>query len=274
MSMKDILVHVEDGNRDGARIQAAVDVARAFQAQLAGIHVVVHQFGALEVRADIAVELHKAQATAIREDAEKAEQLFRDKVGSSGLATEWHSENGEVIDVVTHHGRYADLVVTGQDDPDSTSYGGRDMPDRLVLAVGRPVLIIPRNGSFENVGSRIMVAWDAGRASARAVHDAMPFLERAEDIKVVSANVAVEGREGPAATLCRQLERHGIKAEPRDIIEKGKRKRDALLGTAEEEGANLIVMGAYGHPRWRELVLGGITQHMLSHGTIPMLMSH
>ena len=273
MSIKDILVYVDDGTRNGNHIQATVDVALAYQARLTGIYVVNDPFSRMGVCIDIADDLRQALASAVSEDTERAEKLFRDKVGSCGLATEWHSEDGEMVDVVTRHARYADLVVAAQSDPDSSSYGGHDIPDQVILAVGCPVMIIPRKGSFDGIGRRVLVAWDAGRSAARAVRDAMPFLERAEDVKVVSVNIAIEGSEGPATTLCRRLERCGVRAEPRDLIVKG-RKRDALLCAAEKEGADLIVMGAYGHSRWQELVLGGVTQHMLSHATIPVLMSH
>jgi nucleotide-binding universal stress UspA family protein len=273
MSVKDMLVFVDDGNRDEAPLQAAVDVALANDARLNGIYVVNDPFSRVGVTIEIPTEVREAMATSVREDEKWAEKHFRDNIGTSGLETEWHSETGDMIDVVTRYARYTDLVVAGQSDPESYPYSGQEVLNRLVLAVGCPVLIIPRTGRFEGIGSRIMIAWDASRSAARAVRDAMPFLEQADDVKVVSVNSVAEGTKGPATCLCRRLERLGIKTEAQDLVVNG-RKCDILLDAADKEGANLIVMGAYGHSRWHELILGGVTQHMLSHATIPVLMSH
>ena len=281
MSIRDILVHVDDGERCDIRIDAAVTLSRAFQAGLSGVYVVAYPFSSTDVRGHFAEEYQaqyqRMQADAAHENTEKAEKLFREKTGHSDIVTEWHAQAGEESEVISHHARYSDLVVVGQFASETPRRNPTDMPDRLVLGGGRPVLVIPYRGHFPSIGKRILVAWDGGRAAARAVHDAIPFLGRAEMVLVVSVNGGTEARiggEGPAARLSRHLERHDIKVEGRDVTVKGRRVGEALDAMIGEEGIDMLVMGAYGHPRWQELVLGGVTRHTLGHMTTPVLMSH
>jgi nucleotide-binding universal stress UspA family protein len=281
MAIRDILVHVDDGERCGSRIDAAVNLSLAFQAELSGVYAISHPFSSNIVRGHFADEVRaqyqEMQAAEVRKSTENAEKLFREKTSHGDIVTEWHAEVGEESEVIFRHARYSDLVVAGQIASETPRRDPSDMPDRLVLGVGRPVIVIPYHGYFPSIGKRVLVAWDGGRAAARAVHDAIPFLRRAEQVKVVSVNRDTEtrgGEEGPAAQLSRRLDRHDIKAEGRDIAMKGKRVGEALHTMIAEEGIDLLVMGAYGHPRWQELVLGGVTRHTFANMTTPVLMSH
>ena len=281
MAIKDILVHVDDSERCGVRIDAAVNLSRALQAGLSGVYIVAHPFSSSVVHGHFANEYQaqhqRMQADAIRENTENAEKLFREKTGHSDIVAEWHAEAGEECEVITRHARYSDLVVAGQFASETPRRNSSDMPDRLVLGVGRPVVIIPFQGHFPSIGKRVLVAWDGGRAATRAVHDAIPFLQRAEHVKVVSINGGAkvrDGEEGPAARLSRRLERHDIKVEGQDVTMKGKRVGEALHTMIAEEGIDMMVMGAYGHPRWQELVLGGVTRHTFANMTTPVFMSH
>ena len=122
-----------------------------------------------------------------------------------------------------------------------------------------------------------MVAWDASRLATRAVNDALPILRKASKVHLLAINPE-GGREGhgdvPGADIGLHLARHGVKAEASSIHAEDLEAGDALLSRAADFGADLIVMGAYGHSRWRELVLGGVTRHLLNHMTAPVFMSH
>jgi nucleotide-binding universal stress UspA family protein len=151
------------------------------------------------------------------------------------------------------------------------------MPDRMILSLGRPVLVIPNVGEYPVIGERIMVAWDGSRFATRAVNDAIPFMSSAKHVSVITVNFECNDErqcELPGADICLHLARHGIKAEAGHISAHDSDEGDALLSQAANQGADLLVMGAYGHARWREIVLGGVTRHMLQHMTIPVLMSH
>ena len=122
-----------------------------------------------------------------------------------------------------------------------------------------------------------MLAWDAGREAARAVSDAMPFLERAEQVTVMAVNPSSgEGDHGeePGADIALHLARHGVKAEVHQTESPDISVGDELLSRIADDGSDMLVMGAYGHTRLRELVLGGVTRSILEQMTVPVLMSH
>jgi nucleotide-binding universal stress UspA family protein len=169
--------------------------------------------------------------------------------------------------------------LAGQDDPDDPeSFIADHFPETLVMSADRPVLFIPYAGVFPALGANIMVAWNGSRESARAVHDALPLLQRAENVTVVRLKEHKDEPRGsriPGADIALLLARHGVKAE----VSAGDRVDDVplgdmLLSRASDLGADLVVTGAYGHSRWQELVMGGATRSMLESMTVPVLMSH
>jgi nucleotide-binding universal stress UspA family protein len=175
---------------------------------------------------------------------------------------------------VARQARYADLVILGQVDPEAPAPSSV-VPAEVVLSSGRPALIVPYVLRSQSVARRVFVAWNASREAARAVADALPLLQDAEAVVVVSINakLGVES-EQPASDLAHHLARHGVKAEATAIVAKDPTVGAVLLARAADFGADLIVMGAYGHSRSRELLLGGATRHILRHMTIPLLMAH
>ena len=155
------------------------------------------------------------------------------------------------------HARYADLAVLGQADPDNPPLGA-GVVEAVLLGSGRPALVVPFIGA-ESVGQRVLVAWNATREAARALNDAMPLLAQAEKVTVLSVNPERGiGGEGdlPAADIALHLARHGVKAEAAHTTAEDVSVGDILLSRAADLGADLIVMGGYGHSRAREFVLG------------------
>jgi nucleotide-binding universal stress UspA family protein len=137
------------------------------------------------------------------------------------------------------------------------------------------VLVVPRYGTFDTVGERVLVAWNGSREATRAVHDALPILKLATKVTVLSIDPERDtGDRIPSADIALHLARHGVAAEGTSTVGLDISVGDLLLSRAADLGADLIVMGAYGHSRMRELVLGGATRHILQHMTVPVLMSH
>ena len=135
-------------------------------------------------------------------------------------------------------------------------------------------LLVPYAGTFANVGGRVLVAWNGSAQAARAVNDALPFLQSAERVVVVMVNPA-RGDRTEGTDIARHLARHGIAAEITDIVtDRNGNVGNVLLSRATDEAADLIVIGAYGHSRLRELVLGGVSRALLGHMTVPVLMAH
>ena len=180
--------------------------------------------------------------------------------------------------MVARYGRYSDILVTSQSEPGkagaSTEY---DLPAELVMSVGRPVLAVPYAGDFTGPPKHVAVAWNGSREATRAVGDAAPFLEGADKVSVISINekdLGDAGYNSPSADLAAFLERHGVKAATEPITADDIDISDMLLSRIADFGVDMIVMGAYGHSRVRELVMGGATHGILRHMTVPVLMSH
>ena len=277
MALKDILVYVDGGKRTPARLEAAIYLAKEHDAHLTGIYVRHPIYIPPYIKAEIGTEVLAAEENSFKKSAQKARQLFEEATKRAGLEKDWRVFKGDTVKVLKQQARFFDVVVIGQHDPDGDDPPAvSGMPDRVILGVGRPVLTIPYAGKFPMIGKRIMVAWEGSRLATRAVGDAMPFLEAAKKVfvMVVNPDKGGESDHEPGADMCAHLTRHGINAEPHHVYADDIDDGSILLSRAADMGADMLVMGAYGHNRWRELVLGGVTQHILEHMTVPVLMTH
>jgi nucleotide-binding universal stress UspA family protein len=169
--------------------------------------------------------------------------------------------------------RAADLVLAGQ--PERGDALGRRLAGDLLLSAGRPILFVPFAGHFEDVGRRVLIAWNDSREAARAVADAMPILCRAESVVLLTLDTpAAAAPVEAAADVASQLARHGVKVnvdrQRVSEIDVG----NLILANADDRDSDLIVMGGYGHSRVRERVLGGATRALLDVMIVPVLMSH
>ena len=206
-----------------------------------------------------------------------AEAEFRDWLRLSGIGGEWRSVEGVVWHQVALHARYADLVVVGQEDPDSDRPGAGAVVEQAVFTSGRPVLVVPFAGRFETVGRKVLIGWKASREAARAVNDALPVIAQAETATVLAV-IPRSGLNGlgeePGADIALHLARHGVKVEVQHTVEPETGDAEAILNVAADLSADLLVVGAYGHSRLREMALGGVTRTLLRHMRVPVLMSH
>lgn len=278
MSLKDLLVVVDDTPAAAARIDVAAQLAVKHDAHVTGLYVVTTATIPNYLEAEIPEAVRAAQRARAEEQAGKAAELFEGRMLRFGLTdrSEWRSVRGAPTELVALHGRYADLVVVGQVDPKHDQDMPAVLPQDLVFDCGRPLLVVPYAGSFASVGERVLVGWNASREAARAVGDALPLITKAQRVLVLAVNPR-PGQIGlgdePGADIARHLSRHGrVQAThiTTDAVEPG----DTMLNTIADESCDLVVMGAYGRSRLRELVLGGMTRYMLQHMTVPVLMSH
>jgi nucleotide-binding universal stress UspA family protein len=172
--------------------------------------------------------------------------------------------------------RYCDLVVVGQPDPrQHPPLSSAPFPHELVLNSPVPVLVIPWAGQFDTIGSRVLVGWDGSLAATRAIHAALPLLRRARLVTLAIVdpehNFGAHGPQ-PGADMAQYLARQGVTVEVATRQAAGADGED-LLSLAADHGADLLVMGCYGHSRFRELVMGGATLTVLHRMTLPVLMS-
>jgi len=216
----------------------------------------------------------EARQAEVEETEAKHRARFEDLVRRYALGWEWRSVPYFSSDAAVH-ARYADLVVVARPDPAGPSAGPPGLIESLVLTSGRPVIVLPPHSSASGV-HRILVGWDAGRAAARAVADALPLLVRAAAVEVLVIDAerrrAGHGQE-PGADIARYLARHHAHVEVRRLSSGGEDVGRVLLSHAAAFGADLLVMGAYGHARLNELIFGGVTRTALHGASLPVLMS-
>lgn len=280
MSYKNLLVHVDDASGSAARIDAAVRMATEHGAHLAGVYLISEPSPAGFVQGYLPPELMTTLQQEAQERAEAALARFTEVATRNQLQFDGRIErvlSTEGAEALAMHARYADLAILGQVDPDDQTSIWPRLPEEVVLTSGRPALVIPYIGAGQAVGQRITVAWDASREAARAVADALPLLTRAQAVHVVSINprsdVYGHGDE-PGADIALHLARHGIEVEVQRVQSRDIDVANTLLSHIADQSSDLLVMGAYGHSRLRELVLGGVTRTILREMTVPVLMAH
>ncbi|HJV87734.1 MAG TPA: universal stress protein [Noviherbaspirillum sp.] len=282
MSYRTVLVHVDASRHAHTRIRLAAVIAAQQEAHLvgaatSGVSRYVYQAGMIDEAAPNAAQHLVLHLDALRGRARSALQEFE----SQARGMEVRSFESALIDDEAGAGiclraRYSDLVVIGQFDPDEHSpVVMPDFPEFVVLNSGRPVLIVPHAGRLDVPGRRIVVAWDASISATRALVNALPMLKRAQAVDVAVFNPDAGGTshgEQPGADIALYLARHGVRV---NVIPQWAETDigEALLSLAADIGADLLVMGGYGHSRFRELLLGGVTRTVLQSMTIPVLMS-
>jgi nucleotide-binding universal stress UspA family protein len=280
MNYKTILAHLDQGPRTPERLDLALRLAATFDAHLVGLFALstprIPSYAMAEAGASVIEAQKQFRAEAVR----KAEGVFRAAVAKHGaLKTEWRSTDWDALEAVRLSTRYSDLVVIGQRERGARYETGiaPDFVEELVLSAGRPVLLVPYAGSFTAFGERVLIAWNAGRESARAVVDALPLLARAKTVKVMVFDPQkrpADHGDIPGADIALYLARHGVKVSVSQQQCGDEHVGEQILSRASDEDSDLIVMGAYGHSRMRELVLGGVTRTLLESMTVPVLMSH
>jgi nucleotide-binding universal stress UspA family protein len=267
MAYRTILVEVADDGALEARLQAARALAGRFDAVLIGMHVMPSPFVPVALgdgSAYLAPDLIEAQRAGSRLIKEKVQAVFRSICGAGPDAI-WQEVEGDPGDVLAGAARTTDLLLARQ-----AKAGRADLPDvldQLVTAAGVPVLVLP-SGVDGHFGHTVMIAWNGSCEATRAAHDALPFLHAAD--RVVLCAVGGEAFASLAAATA-MLKRHGVAAEPRELDEPDGAAGAVLLAEAAAQGVDLLVMGAYGHSRLRELVFGGATRHVLRAGPLPVL---
>ncbi|QDZ26917.1 universal stress protein [Noviherbaspirillum sp. UKPF54] len=279
MPYKTVLVHVDESAHASERIKIAAAIAMAENAHLIGTAMtgasryLVQARMLAELDPNLRTHLDFLHARAMRglDDFEATAQ----KLGLTSF--EKRMVDDEAGGGICLQARYADLVVIGQNDPNELSpVVMPDFPEYVVLYSGRPVLLVPYSGHFEGIGKHVLVAWDASMPATRAVSSAIPLLRRAQTVQVVVFNPHVRPQAHgnvPGSDIALYLARHEVRVE---VVQRSA-EHDiglALQALVSELQADLLVMGGYGHARFREILLGGVTSTVLETMRVPVLMAH
>jgi nucleotide-binding universal stress UspA family protein len=278
MTYRTIAVYLDDSKHCKGRIDVATQLARRFDAHLMGMYVTEPIPDAHALQDPWLAERLATRSRAAAERCEIARALFDGRAGEIDAARrEFREIDTDAVDGM--NSLYADLIIVGQNDPDerslTTSSGFAEL---LTLTAGRPVLFVPYfTETFPTLGTRVLVAWNGSREATRAVIDALPVLKKAARVTAIVVNAKRDRKEHidiPAADISLFLARHGVKVEATQSVTDEISVGDELLVRVADGAFDLLVMGAYGHSRLREIVLGGVTQTLLQHMTVPVLMSH
>ena len=285
MAFPTILVHVDDSASTAGRVRLAAQLSQRAHGHLVGAaptgvsRFLYHSMPPEKDDPTLALHLDM-----LREQARAALASF----SAQCRQLELPSFDARVLDDdagagLSLLGRAADLVVIGQAAPDASALAA-DLPAHVITHAGRPVLLVPHASPPDTLGRRILVSWDGGREAARALQLALPLLKDADEVRIAVFEVAGGSHtvdDAMAADPRPWLARHGVQAslavsavEQHRMLNRRHEVGERLLAVAADAGADLLVMGAYGHSRFRESILGGVTRTVLEAMTLPVLMAH
>jgi nucleotide-binding universal stress UspA family protein len=271
MDLKDLLVHLDSGSRAVERLRLSIALARRHGARLTGLFAESPTLGASIVGRRDPENVTRAAA--------ESRARFEAACAGAGVPSRFWQVGGEdhatVIGAVVVLCRRVDLAVFGQQHGDGAPVP-EGLVERVIAGCGRPVLVVPSVGSYPETGRRVLVAWSGSRESARALHDALPVLERAESVAVLSLQLpaaAIPETALPPIDLVDHLGVHGVTATYERCVIGEVAAVDAVLNRASDEGADLAVIGAYGLGGGALLERRGTTQAILETMTTPVLLS-
>lgn len=276
--IRDILVNLAQGVEKDKACEYAASLAAHFGSHMTGLSVTYEIDVPPFYMGALPTDFIDAQLLENKAAAEKAVERFKATATAVGVPHEARSLSASLAVAANSFARMArlyDLTVVAQPDPDLP--GPEEViAETVLMESGRAVLVVPYIQSKPFATDRVVIAWDGGRACARALAEALPLFHRAKDVevfRVVSAHSDEPDTEG--MEVVRHLARHGITAKVRQLpIASGDSVSSAILNEVSDQGTDLVVMGGYGHSRLRELVMGGVTRDILASMTVPVLMAH
>ncbi|MEQ1651677.1 MAG: universal stress protein [Hyphomicrobium sp.] len=283
MTFKTILLNLNHEERAAELIAAAAVIARTSGAHVVGLFVMPPLFMPSDVILPMGSDFYQQQVTEHGAQAERIKTIFERLTRGEPFVAEWRvfgdarSAYESIADGVIALSRAVELVIVSQARDGIAPPMLTDVPERVALESGRPVLVIPASWQPNAFGEKIAIAWNGSREAARATFDALPFLRRAKSIQIITAG-GEKTDEGaitiPAADVAATLARHSLNIDVAVVPEAGRSAGPSLISRVLTDGADMLVMGAYGHSRMREFILGGATRDILKTMTVPVLMSH
>lgn len=274
-----IAIYLSNDEACSRRIDAGLQIAKANNAEVIGIYptdgVGAHYYDESIIPQDIRKVLRGRQD----EFRDSIRKVFLERAEAAGLKAQWRAPRGNADEALALHARYCDLLVMSKAERvDSVTSIIPNLPESVVMAAGRPVLMIPRVGQIPSIGQRVLYCWDQRREAARAFTDAAPFLKECKELVVLEIDRDedlfrdCDIREQDISDYC--VSRGYPK--PKHLVKKSEDigVGNVILNTASDMGSDLIVMGAYGHSRMRQWVMGGASRTLLSSMTVPVLLAH
>lgn len=278
MAIKNILVSYNALGSSDAALGVASLMARKYDAHLTGLL----SWGPSRISAALGpwVTTELLESIRVAEAERRQEIAAAFSTAASALAKERPGKvhfmdlGGDADESLMEAARVYDIVVMGHYESSEETAHIAPHPDVIALRSGRPVLIVPQNYRTDRLVERAVLAWDGGRAAARAMADAMPMLETKSHVTVFTAGDAEQAQRREGLDVVGHLARHGVHTEWRHVSRPSGGIARALLETVETTSAGLLVMGAYEHPKFAEDLVGGVTKTVLAGAKVPILMAH
>lgn len=288
MAIKNMMVPVGDIGHDESAIGTALRLTQEFRGHadclfIGGDVSEIIPAGAMGLFEAVQVQMQEDFAEDRAQKQTLARQRFDEMLAELNIdyrenalpaelpSASWEQVGGIASEVVATRGGAYDLVVVGPPRTDQTTVGEL-AAEAALFRTGRPVLIAPPS-TPEAIGEAVVIGWNRSASAARAVSAALPFMELARSVTIVS--VITGAKQGPVASeIAKYLSWHDVQAEVVEIPPDHRLVGEVLLEEADRVSADLVVMGAYSHSRLRELILGGVTRYVLQNADIPVLMSH
>lgn len=279
MAYKTILTVIADAEIDSAALNAAIAVARDSEAHLEILCMGIDrtQPGFYYAGANtLILENNLVQARAEAESLEKHANKMMKGMDLAWAASSATAQMAGLSPFISQRARFADLVALSKPYGERRGYENEAIVEAVLFGGNAPVLILPDGAEFPARISRAAVAWNESAEALHAIRAAMPFLRQAGDVDIVIVDPPPHGpeRSDPGGQLSQMLARHGVQASVSVLAKTLPRVSDVLCRHCSDRGADLLVMGAYGHSRFRESILGGATRNMLEMSEVPVLLAH
>lgn len=272
--MKSILLHIDHDTGMKARLQVALDMARATNGHITCLQAVSYD---VFMPGDFYGSAVAAALPVIRENAEKLRTEIETAMEHEGVPFDWRFEYGIAGQRLVEASPLADIVILGPADKGTSGRGPSSLVGEVVTRAPVPVLVVPEGMNSFDVGAPMLVAWNGSPEAAHALRAAVPLLACSCQVTlacVVEEADAARGFDLPSTEGAKYLARHGIACEIVEIPRGAAKIADTLFSAAQMRECSLLVMGAYGHSRLAKLVLGGVTRNMLSEPQMPVLLAH
>lgn len=274
MSAFDILVHVRETRGEPLAARAAFALAQRLDAYLYGLYVAPLGAVAFSTPETVVFQVHEADR--LYADAQAQDGWWRDLLQAHDASGQWLVAQGEAVEALCHSARWCDFVVAERPTLNPDAPTGWGTVSRTVFGAGVPVLVVPQSAQLTTLGERVLVAWNHSREAMLAIRGALPLLARAAQVVVLDGAAQDDelgARHLPRLDLAAWLQRHGVRAEIRAFAPKNDYGAN-ILAQARQMNADLIVMGAWGHSRIAQLVLGGTTRFLFQNSDLPLLVAH
>lgn len=279
MAYKTIIVYLSKPSRAPQIMNVAINLALQNSSHLMGCHVMpepiipmydIRATGLMQPVIQQQQELYKKNAGVLKKEFETA-------VKGAKLNYSWNCDDNFYYNystVISERIRGADIAIVSQYQ-ENDGEGWNNLPARLTINSGRPVLVVPYDGQFEGMFNNVVIAWNNSRESARAVFDALPILINSKNVKILSIHSdSDESPPHPHNNIGLALKRHGVEVIVDSPVANERSMSEILISESQDFGADLLVMGCYGRPRLQEFIFGGVTRDILKSMPLPVLMSH